>query len=107
MPQISSIGALPDPGPRINSTSSKTGLTNAVQKNPGVSSPPATDEAHASPLQAQLTRLSSVLNSLQTNATANSAQLDAVSSQVKSGTYSVDSLDVSRSMVSDLLANHA
>ena len=60
-------------------------------------------DPQASPLQVQLTRLSSVLNSLQTNAAQTRAQYVQADSKVKSGTYTIDPLEVSRSIVQDLL----
>ncbi len=99
MAQISSIGSLPDPIPSISTSSVKAGSSSSSQKAT------QTDEAQASPIQATLSRLSSVLNGLQQNATVARSQYVQAYNKVKSGTYSVSSADVSRSMVDDMLKN--
>jgi anti-sigma28 factor (negative regulator of flagellin synthesis) len=105
MAQISSLGSLPDPISNLSSAL-KSGLANPAQRATPASTTSAaaqSDETQASPLQAQLTRLSSVLNSLQSNAANTRAQYVQASNKVKSGTYKVDSLDVSKSIIQDLL----
>jgi hypothetical protein len=52
----------------------------------------------------QLTRLSSVLNGLRRGATAMRAQFVQAMGAVKSGTYKVDPMQVSRRIVGDSLA---
>jgi len=106
MAQISSIG--PSPDPQVQSSAIKGGFTNSAQKNTSTagSSNIQSDETQSSPLQAQLTRLSSVLNGLQQNASATRAQYVQAYNKVKSGTYSVDSSDISKSLVDDMLTNH-
>jgi len=54
----------------------------------------------------QLTKLSTVLNGLKKGATAMRNQVSQVMSAVRSGSYQVDSLAVSRSIVGDSLAQH-
>jgi anti-sigma28 factor (negative regulator of flagellin synthesis) len=54
----------------------------------------------------QLTKLSSVLNSLKKGASAMRNQVSQVMSAVRSGSYQVDALAVSRSIVGDSLAQH-
>jgi anti-sigma28 factor (negative regulator of flagellin synthesis) len=106
MAQISSLGSLPDPISNV-SPALKSGSANAAPRATPASTTSATaqsDETQSSPLQAQVTRLSSVLNSLQANAANTRAQYVQASNKVKSGTYKVDSLDVSKSIVQDLLA---
>jgi TolA-binding protein len=107
MPQISSFGALPESNAHVSPAATKSAAASAAKKAT-ISSPSssgATDETQVSPLQSQLTRLSSVLNGLQKNANANRAQYVQALSKVKSGTYTIDPLDVSRSIVNDLLTN--
>lgn len=53
--------------------------------------------------QLQLTRLSSVLNGLQQGASVMRSQLSKALTAVRSGSYEVDPLQVSRSIVSDCL----
>ena len=104
MSKISSLGALPDPGAGLNvgQANNSAALRNAAAAK--VATPtPATDETQTSPLQAQLTRLSGVLNSLQTHASATRTQFVQALNKVKSGTYQVDTSAVSRSIVDDLL----
>jgi anti-sigma28 factor (negative regulator of flagellin synthesis) len=105
MAQISSLGSSPDQNSAIQ--------TGPLQSGPNTSAPKAlsaslsgsaqTDEAQPSPLQAQLTRLSSVLSGLQKNAAATRAQYVQAQTKIKSGSYSVDALGVSRSLVNDML----
>jgi anti-sigma28 factor (negative regulator of flagellin synthesis) len=54
----------------------------------------------------QLTRLSGVLNSFKKSATAVRSQVTQVMNAVRGGTYQVDSMAVSRSIVGDALAQH-
>jgi anti-sigma28 factor (negative regulator of flagellin synthesis) len=54
----------------------------------------------------QLTRLSSVLTSLKNGASAVRAQVSQVISAVRNGSYEVDPLAVSRSIVGDSLSQH-
>ena len=54
----------------------------------------------------QLTKLSTVLNGLKKGASAMRSQVSQVMSAVRSGSYQVDSLAVSRSIVGDSLAQH-
>ncbi len=97
MAQISPISSSPDPISNLKSGSAKSGTTTSTQRTP-------VDEAQtSSPLQAQLTRLSSVLNGLQANAATTRAQYVQAYNKVKSGSYTVDPLEVSRSIVEDML----
>jgi len=97
MAQISPIRPSPDPISNLNSGGLKSGTAGSTTRTP-------TDEAQtSSPLQAQLTRLSSVLNGLQANASTSRAQYVQAYNKVKSGSYTVDPLDVSRSIVEDML----
>jgi anti-sigma28 factor (negative regulator of flagellin synthesis) len=52
----------------------------------------------------QLTKLSGVLNSLKNGASAMRSQLVQVMTAVRSGTYQVDPLQVSRSIVGESIA---
>ena len=107
MAQISSLGALPDPSAHIIQGSTNSAIAAGKNATLAKTNPAAgSDETQASPLQAQLTRLSAVLNSLQSNAAANRTQFTETLNKVKSGTYQVIPSDVSRSIVSDLLANN-
>jgi hypothetical protein len=54
----------------------------------------------------QLTRLSSVLTSLKNGALAVRTQVSQVMGAVRTGSYQVDALAVSRSIVGDSLAQH-
>jgi hypothetical protein len=54
----------------------------------------------------QLTRLSTVLNGLKKGASAVRTQVSQVMGAVRSGSYQVDALAVSRSIVGDSLAPH-
>jgi len=54
----------------------------------------------------QLTKLSTVLNSLKKGASAMRNQVTQVMSAVRSGDYQVDAMAVSRSIVGDSLAQH-
>lgn len=105
MAQISSFGALPDPRLIIPAGNSKVPSNTKNTNDTQPSAPAATDQTERSPLQAQLSRLNSVLNSLQTNAISTRAQYVQALSKFRAGTYNVDSLTVSRFMVSDLLKN--
>jgi anti-sigma28 factor (negative regulator of flagellin synthesis) len=109
MAQISSLGALPDPTAHLQAGTLKTG---AAGKGPSTTKPTTTattgsDEAESSPLQTQLTRLSAVLNGLQATAATNRTQYVQTLNKVKSGTYQVDSAEVSRSIVDDALGETA
>jgi len=53
----------------------------------------------------QLTKLSGVLNGLKKGASAMRAQVAQVMTSVRSGTYQVDSMQVSRSIVGESLAS--
>lgn len=53
----------------------------------------------------QLTKLSGVLNSLKKGASAMRSQVAQVMSSVRSGTYEVDPMQVSRSIVGESLAS--
>jgi anti-sigma28 factor (negative regulator of flagellin synthesis) len=107
MAQISSLGAFSDPSAHLPIGTAKTGTagrTPAATK-PASTTTSATDETEASPLQAQLTRLSAVLNGLQAGATVNRAQYVDNLNKVRAGTYEVDSAAVSRSIVDDALGH--
>jgi anti-sigma28 factor (negative regulator of flagellin synthesis) len=54
----------------------------------------------------QLTKLSTVLNSLKKGATVMRNQVTQVMGAVRSGSYQIDALAVSRSIVGDSLAQH-
>ena len=54
----------------------------------------------------QLTKLSTVLNSLKKGASAMRNQVTQVMGAVRSGSYQVDAIAVSRSIVGDSLAQH-
>jgi hypothetical protein len=104
MAQVSSISPLPDPNSHLQSV--KSGSANSPSKNTPATVPAGvqSDEAQPSALQAQLTRLSGVLNGLQQTAASTRAQYVQAYNQVKSGTYTVNPLDVSRSIVNELLS---
>jgi hypothetical protein len=81
---------------------------------PAASNPKATDgPAGSSQLpilnapqdDLQLTKLSSVLNSLKNGASAMRSQVAHVMTSVRSGTYQVDPIQVSRSIVGESLAS--
>ena len=100
MAQISSIGSLPDPISNVHPATVKSAPSTAVPK----AAPTLSDETKASPLQAQLTHFSAVLSSLQnTTNSSNRSQYVHAYNQVRSGSYSVNSLDVSKSIVNDSL----
>lgn len=103
MAQISSLGAFPEPGVHLQrgNFSPAAAKTNSAAKP--ATAPQAADQAETSPTQAQLSRLSGVLNSLQNNAASTRAKYVQVADQVRSGTYQVDSQSVSRSIVDDSL----
>ncbi len=107
MAQISSLGALPDPTEHLQGgtlkavAAGKSPLTTKQSTTANIGS----DETQSSPLQAQLTRLSAVLNGLQAAATTNRAQYVQTLNKVKSGTYQVDSAQVSRSIIDEALGN--
>lgn len=79
-------------GAKLRTISEATGSAAALQTNP-----PQDD--------LQLTKLSGVLNSLKKGASAMRSQLTQVMSAVQSGTYEVDALQVSRSIVGESLAS--
>jgi anti-sigma28 factor (negative regulator of flagellin synthesis) len=98
MAQISPIGPSSDPISNLTPGQIKNGPASSPQRSV------QSDEAQTStPLQAQLTRLSSVLNGLQSNAALSRAQYVQAYNKVKSGSYNVDALEVSRSIVEDML----
>jgi hypothetical protein len=99
MDQISSLGAYPDATGPLSSAAAKAGVANTAP----ISTGPATDETQASPLHSQLTRLSLVLNGLQQSASITRSQYSQALDSVRSGTYTVDSMSVSRSIINDLL----
>lgn len=108
MAQISSLGALSDPTAHLHQIgATKTAAANKSTASTKQTAAPTvgSDEAQPSALQSQLTRLSAVLNGLQANASANRTQYVQTLNKVKSGTYQVDSADVSRSIVEDALSD--
>jgi hypothetical protein len=103
MPHISSFGSLPDPGAHVTAAAKSAFSNPALRSVASPSTAPPGDETQASPLQSQLTQLSTVLKNLHQNANLNRTQYLQALNKVKSGGYQVDSLAVSRSMVNDLL----
>jgi hypothetical protein len=95
---------------QINSTN----LPNYVPDAPGVGGKKRASEsagATSAPLEMpqddmQLTKLSTVLNGLKKGATVMRNQVSQVMGAVRSGSYQVDALAVSRSIVGDSLAQH-
>ncbi len=98
MAQISPIRPSPDPISNLTASQIKSGTASSPQRSA------QSDEVQtSSPLQAQLTRLSAVLNGLQSNAALTRAQYVQAYNKVKSGSYTVDPREVSRSIVEDML----
>ena len=94
---------------QINSTN----LPNYVPDAPGVAAKRASESAGATSTalempqdDMQLTKLSSVLNGLKKGASAMRNQVSQVMSAVRAGSYQVDAMAVSRSIVGDSLAQH-
>jgi anti-sigma28 factor (negative regulator of flagellin synthesis) len=90
---------LPDyaPGTRLAGTDVKTTTDTAGST--------VTQRALAPQDDLQLTRLSGVLNSLKKGASAMRSQLVQVMAAVQNGTYEIDSMQVSRSIVGESLAS--
>jgi len=82
---------------RLTATKSKT--------NSETSGSAQTAEAIAPQDDLQLTKLSGVLNSLKKGASVMRNQVAQVMTSVRSGTYEVDSMQVSRSIVGESLAS--
>ncbi len=99
MAQISPIRPSSDPISNLTSGALRNGP--AAQR--GTVAAQGDEAQTSSPLQAQLTRLSSVLNGLQSNAATTRANYVQAYNKIKSGSYSVDPLEVSRSIVEDML----
>jgi anti-sigma28 factor (negative regulator of flagellin synthesis) len=102
MSQISSIGG------QQNTVSAPTEADKAnrtvnSQKASASASPGSSDDTTTSAYQSQLSRLSSVLSGLQLGANKIRAQALNAANQIKSGNYNLDPLQVSKSIVSDLL----
>jgi anti-sigma28 factor (negative regulator of flagellin synthesis) len=72
----------------------------------GTSDHASTQEVNAPEDDLQLTRLGGVLNSLKKGATAMRSQVSQLMGAVRNGTYEVDPLSVSRSIVGDCLSSH-
>ncbi len=95
---------------QINSTN----LPNYVPDAPGVGGKPRASESAGTTSATlempqddmQLTKLSTVLNGLKKGATVMRNQVTQVMGAVRSGSYQVDALAVSRSIVGDSLAQH-
>ncbi len=94
MTQVSSLGALPEPSAHTRAVSIRGHVSNRSK------SPPA-DDVDTSASQTHLSRLSSVLNSLQSNAATTRTHYLQVADKVRSGTYQVDAQSVSRSIVDE------
>jgi anti-sigma28 factor (negative regulator of flagellin synthesis) len=71
----------------------------------GTGNPTNAGEAYAPQDDLQLTRLSSVLNTLKKGANAMRSQVVQIMGAVRNGTYQVDSIQVSRSIVGDSLSS--
>ena len=96
----------------INTTNLPESVPNTVAAAPGrkpVNPSPDTSNTAIEQTRPQdefqLTNLSSVLNGLKKGAAVMRAKAAQIMSAVKSGTYQVDSLQVSRSIVHDSLAS--
>src|SRR5437868_15209415 len=89
---------LPDYAPEAQPANART-KTGEILNNAAPAS-----ETLASQDEFQLTRLSNVLNGLKRSAAMMRSQAAHVMSAVRSGTYQVDPLAVSRSIVGDCLA---
>jgi hypothetical protein len=100
MAEISSFGALSN---QVTPLPVGPGKLAARSATTGEASSALAEDTQVSPHQAQLSRLNTVLNSLQKNATVTRSQALRAASQIKSGTYQIDSLLVSKSIVGDLL----
>jgi len=99
-------GYVPDArgaGAQLKSTD---GVSETATTAAAAASTAAAAEARAPQDDLQLTRLSGVLNSFKKSATAVRSQVTQVMSAVRSGTYQVDPMAVSRSIVGDALAQH-
>jgi hypothetical protein len=103
MSKISTLGPIQDTVTQQAIANAKP--VRALKTQTAVNAAPSAvaDDATSSSYQTQLTRLSSILNGLQLGATQIRSQYLNAASQVKAGTYQLDPLQISRSIVSDLL----
>ena len=101
MSEISALSGLPN-AVTPPTTATKTTQANTAKKLAGGTFGGAEDAA-TSAYQGQLTRLSSILSGLQLGASKLRSQFVSAASQVRSGTYQLDPLQISRSIVTDLL----
>lgn len=105
MAHISSVGGFPDPSAHIQTGSlNPAGVKNSASQKTAATPQPAADQAETSPIQAQLTRFSGVLTSLQNSSATNRAHYVQVAGKVRSGNYQVDSQSVSKSIVDGALS---
>jgi hypothetical protein len=96
---------------QINTTNAPQYLSDPTP--PAINSRASAELAWAGPLPGseipqddlQLTKLSGVLNSLKKGATAMRSQVAQVMASVRGGTYQVDPIQVSRSIVGESLAS--
>ncbi len=97
---------------QINTTNlpqyvSDTRLAAITTKLTGESaSTPQSQESNAPQDALQLTKLSGVLSSLKKNASTMRSQATQVMSSVRGGTYEIDPMQVSKSIVGESLASH-
>jgi hypothetical protein len=103
MSKISTLGPVQDTVTQQAIANAKTVRALKTQATAGSTPSVVADDATSTSYQTQLTKLSSILNGLQLGATQIRSQYLNAASQVKAGTYQVDPLEISRSIVSDLL----
>jgi anti-sigma28 factor (negative regulator of flagellin synthesis) len=102
MSQISSIGGQQN---TVSAPSEADKANRTINSQKAVASAPASvsDDATTSTYQTQLSKLSSVLSGLQLGANKIRAQAVNAANQIKAGTYNLDPLQISKSIISDLL----
>jgi hypothetical protein len=93
-------------GPGAQQVRATDGVGETAIATAGAASTAAAAEINAPQDDLQLTRLSGVLNSFKKSATAVRSQVTQVMGAVRGGTYQVDPMAVSRSIVGDALAQH-
>jgi anti-sigma28 factor (negative regulator of flagellin synthesis) len=102
MSQISNVGGQPNTVSSATDTDIANRINNS-QKAIAGASPGVSDDATTSSYQSQLSKLSSVLSGLQLGANKIRSQAVSTASQIKSGTYKLDPMQISKSIISDLL----
>ncbi len=102
MSQISSIGGQQN---TVSAPSEADKANRTINSQKAVASAPASvsDDATTSTYQSQLSKLSSVLSGLQLGASKIRTQAVNAANQIKAGTYNLDPLQISKSIISDLL----